>query len=82
MKQGNYMVDLEVIDYVETRLGRFTLSSIIHKICKLHKAGDTSYYSTEDLKNVMMPELFREMECHVTTHMVCKEQENTHNQIA
>jgi hypothetical protein len=61
-----------VQNYLNHIICRSTLSSIIKKICPIHEHESYIFYNTSDIKSVMMPDLFREMECHVTTHMVIK----------
>jgi hypothetical protein len=70
MEKGNYMKVSEVINYLDTKVFKFTLKSIVEKILTKHvDSGNTEYYSTEDLKQVIVSPLFRQMECHVITLM-------------
>ena len=70
MEKGNYMKVSEVINYLDTKVFKFTLKSIVEKVLNKHiDSYNNEYYSTTDLKNVIVSPLFRQMECYVTTLM-------------
>jgi hypothetical protein len=68
---GNYMRRTEVLDYLYYKICRPTLAGIVETYCNLesNEFGET-YYVCNSLKNVMMPDYYRKMECHVTTFIV------------
>lgn len=70
LQQGEYMNVNNVQHYVKNIICSTALSRMITNICKVYELNNISFYKTKDLKSVMMPHTFREMECHVTTHMV------------
>jgi hypothetical protein len=74
LKSGNYMNVGEVDDYLCHINLRPTLVDIIKKVCPIHECKLDIYYNTSDLKSVMRPDLFRELECNVITHMVIEGQ--------
>jgi len=74
LSPGNYMEVKSVIDYLNHEICRPTLAHILMTIdyhtYNTFELYGMELYSTKDLQNIMMPDLFREMECSVTTHMV------------
>ncbi len=70
----SYMNSEEVTNYLESN-GKWTLASIVEEVCRPNvslgtaKAKRGIYYSTQDLRNVIVPKLFREMECSVITYI-------------
>lgn len=70
LQSGNYMNAKHVIETLNHRFCRPTLASIAEKVCKKHQGEHGIYFNTTDLKNIMMPDLFKELECEVTTHMI------------
>lgn len=75
LPSGNYMNAYHVIETLNHRFCRPTLASIAEKVCTKHQGEYGTYFSTTDLKNIMMPDLFKELECEVTTHMILSEEE-------
>jgi len=67
---GNYMNAYHVIETLIHCFGKPTLASIIEKVCTKHQGEPGIYFNTTDLKNIMMPDLFKELECIVVTYMV------------
>lgn len=74
LKPGNYMNVHHVIETLNHRFSRPTLASIAEKVCTKHQGKHSIYFNTMDLKNIMMPDLFKELECNVITHMVIEGQ--------
>jgi hypothetical protein len=70
LKSGNYMRVSKVIETLNHKFCRPTVSSIIEKICTKHEGEYDIYYNTKDLRNVIESSLFRELECEVTTHII------------
>lgn len=70
LQPGNYMKCESVMDYFYHINVKTTLASIILKVCPIHGSEGYIFYNTKDLKSVMMPGLFQELECQVTTHMI------------
>jgi hypothetical protein len=70
LKSGNYMKVESVQDFVNHVICRSSLSGIINKVCKVYENESNKFYNTVDLKSIMMPDLFREMECQVITLMI------------
>jgi hypothetical protein len=77
LKPGNYMRVNAVMNYFNHSNIKSTLAGIIEKVCPKHRGEFDIYYDTKDLKSVITPDLFREMECEVTTHMILTEEEKT-----
>ena len=67
---GNYMNAYHVIETLNHCFSRPTLASIAEKFCTKHQGKHSIYFNTTDLKNIMMPDLFKELECIVVTYMV------------
>lgn len=70
LSPGNYMKTKKVIEALEHRFCKSTLASIVKKVCPVHTGELDVYYNTADLKNVIEPNLFRDLECEVITHMI------------
>jgi hypothetical protein len=66
---GTFMKKSEVIDYIEQEAYKWTLSDIIQKTCEVHVTLSGLYYSTKDLRNIITPKIFRELETKVNTHI-------------
>jgi hypothetical protein len=73
LQPGNYMKANRVIETLNHRFCKSTLASIIEKVCIKHEGEFGEYYNTRDLKSLIEPSLFRELECEVTTHMILSE---------
>ena len=71
LTSGNYMRRTEVLSYLHHKICRPTLANIIEKYCNSisNEFGET-YYECTSLKNFMMPDYYREMECHVITLII------------
>jgi hypothetical protein len=73
---GNYMSVESVINYF-LKQERLTLVDIIRNHCNTNVGWNGGafnlYYNTQDIKCVMMPDLFKELECDVITYMVTEE---------
>jgi len=67
LKNRNYMIIKEVVDYVERKTGRKANIKL-----PTHYHNYLGYYDTNDLKAIMPVRMFREMECVVSTLMVTK----------
>ena len=76
LKPGNYMKVSAVLNFIENHF-KFTLQDVVQKVCPIHTGEFDVYYSTTDLKNVIISNIFREMECEVTTHMILTEEEKS-----
>ena len=70
LNTGSYMIVSKVINFLETKTFKFTASSIVKKICKVHKdENGIEWYSTKDLIAIIAPQLYRSMECSVVTYI-------------
>ena len=70
---GSWMVKSEVVDYLYHRICKVTLAHIVESILDTETSSNgIEYLRTSDIKNVMMTELFREMECEVSTTLILK----------
>jgi hypothetical protein len=70
LQPGNYMKVESVLSYFNHYNVKSTLASIIKKVCPVHEGEFSILYDTKDLKSVIVPDLFRELECHVNTLMI------------
>lgn len=77
LQPGNYMKVNSVMNYFYHVNLKSTLADIVKKACTIHEGEFDIYYNTKDLKSVITPDLFREMECQVTTHMILTEEEKS-----
>ena len=68
MITGNYMKKVAVQHYVEYTTGK--KANIKLPVYELPEHGISEFWSTNDLKSIMPKDMFRKMECKVTTHMV------------
>lgn len=72
LPSGNYMLKTQVIEYVKT-LNRDNLHHIVELFVPIQTSTEgIEYFPTSEIQNVMMPDLFREMECHVSTLSIFK----------
>jgi len=69
LQPGNYMKVSKVTEFLENHF-KSTLLDIVKKVCPKHEGEHNIYYSTADLKNLMMPYIFQELECEVVTHII------------
>jgi len=69
MQKGTYMKVSDVLNYLDTKIFKFTLKSIVEKTIKqhTHESCDCSLYLTTDLQNVIAPVLYRQMETQIIT---------------
>jgi hypothetical protein len=70
---GSYMKANAVQSYFQSVNLKSTLASIINITCPVYEGEYDVYYDTQDLKNVINPGLFRELECEVITHIIMSE---------
>ena len=66
---GQYMKVDAVQSYFQSVNLKSTLV-VITVVCPMHEGEYGLYYDTADLKNVIEPSLFRELECDVITHII------------
>ena len=72
LPSGNYMLKTQVMEYVKT-LNRDNLLHIVELFVPIQTSTEgIEYFQTSEIQNVMMPDLFREMECYVTTLLIFK----------
>jgi hypothetical protein len=70
---GSWMVKNEVVDYLYHRICKVTLAHIVESILDAETSSNgIEYLRTSDIRNVMMPNLFREMECEITTIFIAE----------
>lgn len=66
-EKGNYMNAMAVNLYIGEKKLPVNTTNVSKYI--LSETNPISFYNTNDLKNIMEPSDFREMECEVITHM-------------
>jgi hypothetical protein len=76
LENGNYMLKDKVLDYCNFAICKPSLALIINICTCHHDEYGRSWFKTNDIKNVMMPDLFREMECNISTLMIVDEYEH------
>lgn len=64
---GNWMKKSNVIKHLWMHSA---LRQIIEKTCPTTASREVDYYNCKDLKNVIAPHLYQEMECQVKTLMI------------
>ena len=67
---GNWMLRNDVLDYLSITVCKPTLSDIIETLCTPHIVGGDTYYSCKQLRSYIYSQLYKEMECKVSTLMV------------
>lgn len=65
INSGNYMVVESVVNYIEHTTGKKSNIKL-----PTHKDENLNFYDTNDLKSIMPKDMFREMECVVTTYVI------------
>ena len=76
IENGSYMIKKQVMDYITKTFGPLTRVPLGVRILSIPEYSEDGHVKVEHLKatfkNVGMSEMdFREMECEVTTHVVC-----------
>jgi hypothetical protein len=75
---GNYMKVNSVMNFFcHDGNIKAALARIIKEVCPIHEGEFDIYYNTKDLKSIIVPDLFRELECQVITHMILNEEEKS-----
>ena len=67
---GNYMKVSKVLETLNHKWCKPTLATVAEKVLTKHSGEHDVYFSTEELKSIMIPDLFKELECEVVTHMI------------
>lgn len=68
---GSWMRRSEVLDYCYHRVCRPTLAHLLEELVSVQTSNlGTEYLPTSEIKNIMTADLFREMECYVSTVLV------------
>lgn len=68
---GSWMRRSEVLDYCYYRVCRPTLAHILESIISIETSNlGIEYLPTSEVRNIMTADLFREMECSVSTIVV------------
>jgi hypothetical protein len=70
LQPGNYMRTKAVINWLDTNLPAHKYAEQIMDECPIYQGSESNYFLTEDLKSIIKPELFREMECDCTTYVI------------
>ena len=70
LPEGQYMKVESVQSYFQTKVLKSTLASVIQLVCPSYEGEYGLYYNVQDLRSVIVPDLFRELECEVTTHVI------------
>jgi hypothetical protein len=76
IENGSYMIKKQVMDYIAKTFGPLTRGSLGYRVSYIPEYSEDGHVKVEHLratfKNLGMSEMdFREMECEVTTHIVC-----------
>jgi hypothetical protein len=66
LENGDYMLKDEVLDYCNFVICKPSLAMIINKCRSYSDEYGRSWFKANDIKSMMMPDLFREMECNVS----------------
>jgi hypothetical protein len=69
LQPGTYMKAFKVKEFIQNHF-KFTLGDIVEKTCKIHQGETDQFYSVQDLRSVIAPDLMREMECDCVTYMI------------
>ena len=67
---GDWMLRNDVLDYLSITVCKPALSDIIETLCTPHIVGGDAYYSCKQLRSYIYSQLYKEMECKVSTLMV------------
>lgn len=73
LQPGNYMNVQSVNEFIDTYFSQ-TYGNTIKELPK-HQGKTKEYYSTLDLKQIITPSIFKEMECEVITYMILSDEE-------
>lgn len=81
LNSGSYMKKYHVIDYIEKKYSKLPAYrfKLIEKVKSLteHVSLSGVFLSVDDIQaQVMMPDVFREMECHVVTYSLSYPENN------
>lgn len=72
LKPGHYMKTTSVLRFVS----KWFPSQILNvKVLEKHRGEYDVYFKTEDLKFTLSNDIFREMECDVTTHVILSDED-------
>ena len=76
IENGCYMIKKQVMDYIAKTFGPLTRGSLGYRVSYIPEYSEEGHVKVEHLKTTFnhlgMSEMdFREMECEVTTHIVC-----------
>lgn len=72
---GNYMKSSAVLHILYQIYQKPTLAETVEKVCPIHTGEFGQYFSTDDLKSVIDPVFFKDLQCEVVTHMILTEEE-------
>jgi len=67
---GKYMACKPVFDAMYFQFCRPSAAEIIKKTCTVLRGEHTLFFDVEELKKVLTPDLFKDLECVVTTHWI------------
>lgn len=70
LKPGKYHEFTAVMDWLYFTSCRTSLASIFKKAARTIEVEGTVFVSAEEAKTFIVPSLYREMECDITTYMV------------
>lgn len=74
MNSGSYMNKYRVRDYIQDTY-LYSLYDIVRQLPEHVSLGGV-FYSTDDLRNIIPADAFREMECHVVTYSLSYPENN------
>ena len=69
LQPGNYMKVFRVNEWIQNHF-KSTLGDCVEKTCKPHQGETDLFYSVQDLRSVVSPDLFKEMKCDCVTYMI------------
>ena len=74
LQPGNYMKVQSVNEFIDKHFSK-TYSNTINEKCTKHQGKTGEYYNTADLKQLVTPFVFQELECEVITRMILSDSE-------
>jgi hypothetical protein len=72
---GNYMKSNALLHALYQIYRKPDLAETVEKNCPIHIGEFGQYFSTVDLKSIMDPAFFKNLECEIVTHMILSEEE-------
>lgn len=70
LQPGIYMKTRSVISWLDANLPNHKYAEQIIDECPIYKGSESNYFLTEDLKSIIKPDLFREMESDCITYII------------